>query len=87
MTINESTQEEYNAWLKKLGRTIAGMRKELGLTQNKMAIQIGVDMKYYQDVEYGRRPVTTRTLHQFCKGFEIEIHELLTRVFYEHPSS
>ena len=81
MTIRTEQQEEYDAWLKRLGKTIAEMRKELGLTQNKMAIKVGVDMKYYQDVEYGRRAVTTRTLHQFCKGFEVEIHELLTKVY------
>lgn len=44
-------------------------------------------MKYYQDVEAGRRPLTTRTLHLFCRGLEIEKHELLTRAFYENPPS
>ncbi len=77
MAMNEETQEEYNAWLKRLGKTLASIRKERKLTQNKMAIQIGVDMKYYQDVEYGRRAVTTRTLYQFCKGIDVPMSELI----------
>lgn len=70
-------QTEYNTWLKRLGRTIAGIRKDRGLTQSEMAIVTKFDMKYYQDVEYGRRPVTTRTLFQLCEGIGVSLQNLI----------
>ena len=80
MSIKEEYQEEYDAWLKRLGKTVAALRKEQGLTQCKMAIKTGFDMKYYQDIEYGRRPITTRTLHQLCKGIGISMAALVAKV-------
>lgn len=68
---------EYDTWLKRLGRTIAGIRKDRGLTQSEMARVTKFDMKYYQDVEYGRRPVTTRTLFQLCEGMGISLQNLI----------
>ena len=79
MAMNEETQKEYNAWLKRLGKTVASIRKENKLTQSQMAEKTGFDMKYYQDIEYGRRPITTRTLYQLCNGIGIEIHDLIAK--------
>ena len=79
MAMNEETQVEYNAWLKRLGKTVAAIRKERKLTQYQMAEKTGFDMKYYQDIEYGRRPITTRTLYQLCNGIDIEIHDLIAK--------
>ena len=75
--MEESLQEEYEAWLKRLGRTIADIRKGRKLTQAQMAKTTGFDMKYYQDVEYGRRPITTRTLFQICAGIRISVQDLI----------
>ena len=79
MAMNKEAETAYNAWLKKLGKTVATIRKDRKLTQSQMAKQTGFDMKYYQDIEYGRRPITTRTLYQLCQGIDIEIHELLVQ--------
>ena len=44
-----------------------------------MAEKTGFDMKYYQDIEYGRRPITTRTLYQLCNGIDIQVHDLIAK--------
>ena len=75
--MNDSLQKEYDAWLKRLGSTIAQIRKGRKLTQAQMAKATGFDMKYYQDVEYGRRPITTRTLFQLCAGIHISVQDLI----------
>ena len=53
--MSKTLEKNYTLWLKKLGRTLAGIRKGRKLTQAKMAEKTGFDMKYYQDLEYGRR--------------------------------
>ena len=75
--MTEEVTLEYNTWLKRLGKTVAGIRKDRGLTQSEMATVTKFDMKYYQDVEYGRRPVTTRTLFQLCDGIGISLQNLI----------
>ncbi len=75
--MTDALKTKYNAWLKRLGRTIAGIRKDRKLTQAKMAEKTGFDMKYYQDLEYGRRPITTRTLFQLCDGIEMSVQDLI----------
>ena len=75
--MSTTLEASYNLWLKKLGRTLAGIRKGRKLTQAKMAEKTGFDMKYYQDLEYGRRPITTRTLFQLCDGINITVQDLI----------
>ncbi len=75
--MSTALEASYTLWLKKLGRTLAGIRKGRKLTQAKMAEKTGFDMKYYQDLEYGRRPITTRTLFQLCDGINITVQDLI----------
>ena len=75
--MSKTLEKNYTLWLKKLGRTLAGIRKGRKLTQSKMAEKTGFDMKYYQDLEYGRRPITTRTLFQLCDGINITVQDLI----------
>jgi DNA-binding Xre family transcriptional regulator len=75
--MSPALETKYNIWLKKLGRKLADIRKNRKLTQAKMAEKTGFDMKYYQDLEYGRRPITTRTLFQLCDGINISIQDLI----------
>lgn len=77
MTIKDHLIDEYNTWLNQLGKRCQAIRKEHKLTQSKMAQKIGIDMKFYQDVEGGRRPVSTKTLYKMAKGFEISLEDLL----------
>lgn len=78
MTIKDTDwNNEYKEWLKQLGRAIAKIRKERGMTQMQMAVLTNFDFKYYQDLEYGRRAVTTRTLWQLCEGLGMKLNQLV----------
>ena len=79
MTIT-SEQQEYDAWLLLLGKTVAEIRKSRKLTQSQMAQKTDFDMKYYQDIEYGRRPLTTRTLFKLCSGMGVTVQDLINLV-------
>lgn len=67
----------YNEWLKQLGRFVASRRNALEHTQAEAASRCGLDLKFYQDVEYGRRPVTTRTLFAVARGLNTSVKNLI----------
>lgn len=67
----------YDEWLAEMGRNLQRHRLSRGLTQAASAELCGLDLKYYQDVEYGRRPVTTRTLYRVANAMEIDVSELV----------
>jgi transcriptional regulator with XRE-family HTH domain len=54
------------------------LRLEQGLTQEKFAENAGLDYKYYQHVEAGRRPnLGLETMLKLAKGCGLELWELL----------
>ena len=68
------TDEEammYKEWLKNFGRCLSEYRKKHGLTQKEAAMCAGMNKRFYSDIEYGLRPITTRTLIQLCTRFGI----------------
>lgn len=67
----------YEQWLAEMGRNLQRHRLFRGLTQAASAELCGLDLKYYQDVEYGRRPVTTRTLYRIAESMGIDVAELV----------
>ena len=75
--VKDAFEAEYDAWLKSLGRTLAEIRTARKSTQKEMAKKTGFDMKYYQDLEYGRRPITTRTLFQLCHGIGMSLQDII----------
>ena len=71
--MNENEKIEYKKWLKDFGRCLSAHRNKLGLSQRQAAKQVGFHYKFYADIEYGRRPITTRTLFQVCKRFDLPV--------------
>lgn len=65
----------YDAWLRALGKRLAAHRKRLGITQAKAADTCGIDVKFYQDLEYGRRPCSTRTLFGVTTAMHLGVDE------------
>jgi len=54
------------------------VRQVHGLTQEEFAERAGLDYKYYQHVEAGRRPnLGMETLLKIAKGCRLELWELL----------
>jgi transcriptional regulator with XRE-family HTH domain len=71
MTENEKIN--YGLWLKQFGKIVSASRKRQGLTQRQAAKKTGFVLKFYQDIEYGRRPITTRTLFQLVERLDLPI--------------
>jgi transcriptional regulator with XRE-family HTH domain len=62
-------------------RNIKLLRKRHGLTQELVAEMSGIDYKFYQAVEAGRRPnVTLSTLDQIAKVYGIPGHKLIATI-------
>lgn len=51
-----------NNHLKELGKQIRKLRKELGLSQEQLALKAGVDRSYIGGIERGERNVSFLTL-------------------------
>lgn len=69
--------DRYNLWLKNLGQNLKKIRSTKDLTQQQMANLLLLNLKYYQDVEAGRQPLTCRTLHKISHGIGISVSELV----------
>jgi DNA-binding XRE family transcriptional regulator len=77
ITIKKHLVPEYNRWLKQLGKKCNELRLGEWITQSKMAKKIGIDMKFYQDIEGGRRPVSTKTLYSISIGTDVSMERLV----------
>ena len=59
-----------------LGRVIARLRKQRGLSQEEFAWSIGSGQKYLSDVENGKRHVSLLFANKVADGFGISLVEL-----------
>lgn len=62
--------------LRNLGRRIAEIRAERGLTQEELAEAMQVTPRYIQSVEAGDENLTVRTLVKFANAFAIPVPDL-----------
>ena len=63
------TDEEkklYETWLKQFGKCLSQYRRKHGLTQKEVAKRCSLNKRFYTDIEYGQRPITTRTMFIIC---------------------
>jgi len=59
-----------------LGRALAVLRAQSGLTQEQLARRLGVDPTYVSQVERGRRGVRWYTVMRFLMALEATNHQL-----------
>ena len=59
------------------GERLRSRRKHLGLTQEYVADQIDISLRFYQMVERGEKNVSVDTLVQLSKTLKISIDHLL----------
>ena len=59
-----------------LGRALAALRAQRGITQEQLAGRLGIDPTYISQVERGRRGVRWHTVLRFLAGLDASIHEL-----------
>lgn len=55
-----------------VGRNTARLRKERGLTQERLAELSGLSQQYISGLEQGRRNPTVVTLHELATALEVE---------------
>ena len=66
-----------NETTKRLMARVKQCREASGLTQEKFAERAGLDYKYYQHIEAGRKPnLGMETLLKLAKGCQLELREL-----------
>lgn len=59
----------------KVGQRIKQLRNELGISQEALGLEAGVDRTYVSDVENGRRNVSVDILERLIKGLKSNFAE------------
>lgn len=63
-----------------LGLRIKFLRKNIGLSQEKFALKIGMDRTYLATVEAGKRNISLINIEKIAKGLDISLAELFKGV-------
>ncbi len=58
------------------GNRVKELRNKIGLSQEKFALQIGMDRTYFASVEAGRRNISICNIKKIADGLEISLSEL-----------
>lgn len=61
---------------KDLGNRIRDLRNSTGLSQEKFALQIGMDRTYFASVEAGRRNISICNIKKIADGLGVSLSEL-----------
>ena len=59
-----------------LGKKIKQLRMKKGLSQEKFALEIGMDRTYFASVEAGKRNIPICNIKKIADGLEISLSEL-----------
>lgn len=62
----------------RVGQRIKTLRKELGLSQEALALKAEVDRTYMTDVENGRRNISIEVLEKIIHALEVSFSEFFT---------
>lgn len=60
-----------------LGARVRARRKTLGLSQERLALNIGMDRTAIAKIEHGRRSVTLMTLAKLAGGLKTTMSEMV----------
>lgn len=66
-----------------VGENIRGFRKEIGWTQEKLAVRAKLNSEYISRLERGLENATLETLHKIAKTLQIDVWLLLKRDSYK----
>lgn len=59
-----------------LGKRIRMLRLQIGISQEKFALKIGMDRTYYASVEAGKRNISIINICKIAQGLNITLSEL-----------
>ena len=62
---------------KLVGRNLARLRRERGLTQEELEVRSGLSQQYLSSLERGRRNPTVSTLYEIAQALEVSHVELV----------
>ena len=62
------------------GQTHTRIAKNQGISQEKFALQIGLDRTYYASVEAGKRNISIVNICKIARGFNITLSELFSKI-------
>ena len=61
----------------RFGNRLKELRAQKDISQEKFALQIGMNRTYYASVEAGKRNVSLRNILKIAEGLDISLSELL----------
>lgn len=61
---------------KSFGIACKKYREEIGLSQEKFALQINMDRTYYASVEAGKRNISIQNIKKIADGFGVKVSEI-----------
>ena len=64
----------------KFGNCVRCFRQELGLSQEKFSLKIGMDRTNYASVEAGKRNISLVNIQKIADGLNISLSELFSAV-------
>lgn len=69
-----------NSIQQKYGIVIKELRNSTGLSQEKFALQIGMDRTYYASVESGKRNISIQNIEKIANGLAIPISDIFIQI-------
>lgn len=60
-----------------LGKAIRAIRTKQGLSQEKLALEAGVDRRYMSDIENGTRNISLNVIDRLSTGLRLSVSQLL----------
>lgn len=63
--------------IKNLGEHIKTLRKERGLQQKEVAVEVGIDQSNYSKIENGRREPSVSVLKKLADLFEVSVDYII----------
>ena len=63
----------------RLGEALRRRRKELGISQERAAMMIGLARSYYAEIERGQRNVALVNIRRIAEGLELTAADLLSK--------
>lgn len=64
----------------RIGRNIRQLRVDLGLSQERLALESGIDRSYVGRVERGEENVTLDTMQAFAAALGVDVSALLIEI-------
>lgn len=75
-----NTSREIEKVYRIIGWRIVEMRKQKGLSQEKLAAESNIDRSHMGFIEQGRRRPTIATLYRICKVLNISLEKLFKKL-------